>query len=76
MEPKVQARLAAATGALPAEAQACELEPLALGDACTRDGMALLPRLHLQRVPQARCGDHACVPYSRWTRDFLALAGE
>jgi len=76
LAPATQARLAGAGGALPAVAAACKLQPLATGDACVRGGMALLPRLALQRVPQARCGSARCVPYSRWTRDYLALLGE
>jgi putative spermidine/putrescine transport system substrate-binding protein len=76
LAPAAQARLADSVGALPAVATACKLEPLAGGDACARDGMALLPRLLPQRVPQARCGKARCVPYSRWTRDYLALLGE
>jgi hypothetical protein len=35
--------------------------------------MDLLSRLHPHTVPQARCGARRCVPYSRWTRDYLAL---
>ena len=76
LAPATQARLAAATGALPVDAGACKLEPLAGADACARDGMALLPRLQAQHVPQARCGKGACVPYSRWTRDYLAWMSE
>ena len=57
-------------------APACGLEPLAAADACMRDGMALLPQARFRRVPQARCGGkRACVPYSRWTRDYFALLG-
>jgi len=74
--PRAQARLAAAAGALPVLPAACALEPLASADACVRDGMALLPRLHPHVVPQADCGQRRCVPYSRWTRDYLALLGE
>lgn len=74
--PRAQARLAAAAGALPVLPAACRLEPLAVAGACARDGMALLPRLHPHVVPQARCGKRQCVPYSRWTRDYLALIGE
>src|SRR5204862_2490297 len=73
--PVAQARLAAAAGALPVDAAACALEPLAAAGACQRDGMPLLARLRLQTVPQARCGQARCVPYSRWTRDYLALVG-
>lgn len=76
LSPKAQAQLAAAAQALPLVAAACGLEPLAGADACRRDGMALLPRAQLARVPQARCGRGRCVPYSRWTRDYLALADE
>jgi putative spermidine/putrescine transport system substrate-binding protein len=77
LTPAVQARLAAAAGALPVDAAACALEPLAGAGACARDGMDLLPKLRLQSVPQAGCGRNGkCVPYSRWTRDYLALVGE
>jgi putative spermidine/putrescine transport system substrate-binding protein len=74
--PRAQAQLAARAGALPVRAAACTLEPLATPGACARDGMALLPQAHFWRVPQARCGKRACVPYSRWTRDYFALLGE
>ena len=73
LAPATQARLAAATGALPVDAGACRLEPLAAADACTRDGLALLPRLQPQHVPVAACGKSTCVPYSRWTNDYLEL---
>jgi putative spermidine/putrescine transport system substrate-binding protein len=76
LQPQAQSRLAAVTGALPVDAAACRLEPLAHGDACARDGLALLPRLQPQRVPEARCGNAACVPYSRWTQDYLSLVDE
>lgn len=76
LSPRAQAQLAGAAGALPLVPAACGLEPLATDDACHRDGMALLPRAQLARVPQARCGRGRCVPYSRWTRDYLALVGE
>lgn len=73
LSPQAQAQLAADAGALPAVAAACAIEPLAGENACARDGMALLPRLHLRKVPRARCGSRTCVPFSRWTRDYLAL---
>jgi putative spermidine/putrescine transport system substrate-binding protein len=76
LAPATQARLAANAGALPVDAAACGLEPLKGDDACARDGMALISKLHFQHVPQAKCGKGACVPYSRWTRDYLALVGE
>ena len=74
--PKAQALLAARTGALPVRVQACTLEPLAASGACARDGMELLAQARPWRVPQARCGGRACGPYSRWTRDYLALLPE
>ena len=76
LKPATQARISAASGMLPVDPAACRLEPLAGADACARDGMPLLPRLHPQHVPQAQCGEARCVPYSRWTRDYLALLGE
>jgi len=76
LQPQVQSRLAAGTGALPVDAAACGLEPLAHGDACARDGFALLPRLQPQRVPEASCGKGTCVPYSRWTQDYLSLVDQ
>jgi putative spermidine/putrescine transport system substrate-binding protein len=76
LKPASQARLAASAGALPVVAAACRLAPLSGADACARDGMALLPKLQFQHVPQASCGEGACVPYSRWTRDYLALVDE
>ncbi|MEO8160790.1 MAG: extracellular solute-binding protein [Arenimonas sp.] len=76
LTPPAQAVLAARAGALPVLPAACALPPLAGADACARDGMALLPRLQPWRLPQARCDGGRCVPYSRWTHDYLALASQ
>jgi putative spermidine/putrescine transport system substrate-binding protein len=76
LQPRAQALLAARAGALPVRREACALAPLADVHACDRDGMALIDGAHFQRVPQARCGARRCVPYSRWTHDYLALLGE
>jgi putative spermidine/putrescine transport system substrate-binding protein len=74
--PRAQALLAARAGALPVSPAACSQQPLAGADACVRDGMDLLPRLHPWRLPGSRCGRGRCVPYSRWTRDYLTLLGQ
>ena len=74
--PQAQALLAARAGMLPVQPAACRLEPLAAPRLCERDGMALMAQARFRRVPQARCGNRRCVPYSRWTRDYHALLGQ
>lgn len=74
--PRAQAVLAARAGMLPVQPAACALEPLAGPRLCERDGMGLMSQARFNRVPQARCGDRRCVPYSRWTRDYHALLGQ
>ena len=73
LSPGGQAMLAARVGALPARADACKMA--ALGEACALDRYDTLATAHFWQVPQARCGSRRCVPYSRWTRDYLALSG-
>jgi putative spermidine/putrescine transport system substrate-binding protein len=74
LDPRVQGAAAAWLGAVPANPAGCGVEPR-LGDTgCRANGAELLPRTRFWRTPQAACR-HAggCIPYSRWTADFLAL---
>ena len=76
LEPAPQAAAAAWLGAVPANAKACA-EPLLGPDACRAQGADLLPRARMRRPALAACTKAGgCVPYSRWTEDFLAVRGE
>ena len=76
LEPAPQAAAAAWLGAVPANTKACA-EPLLGADACRAQGADLLPRARMRRPALAACTKAGgCVPYSRWTEDFLAVRGE
>jgi putative spermidine/putrescine transport system substrate-binding protein len=76
LEPAPQAAAAAWLGAVPANAQACA-QPLLGEDACRAQGAGLLSRARFRRPALAACTKAGgCVPYSRWTEDFLAVRGE
>lgn len=73
--PKVQGDVAARFGSLPAVPAACKDNALLGADGCKNNGMDRFNQIRFWRTPTARCGKRDCVPYSRWTEDFLAIMG-
>jgi putative spermidine/putrescine transport system substrate-binding protein len=71
---KVQGDAAAWSGALPAVPAACQDNALLGPQGCQDRGGQQFDRSHFWRTPQARCASAGgCVPYSRWTQDYLAI---
>lgn len=73
LDPKVQGDVAASFGSVPAVPAACSDNPLLGVDGCSRNGLESFERIYFWRTPGLGCGKGKCVPYSRWTEDFLKL---
>jgi putative spermidine/putrescine transport system substrate-binding protein len=70
---QVQAELARRAGSLPVFREACDRPAAGAVDRCGRDGFEAMDRLYFRRTPGFGCGPRKCVPYSRWTDDYLEL---
>jgi putative spermidine/putrescine transport system substrate-binding protein len=76
INPKVQGDVASWFGSLPAVPVACENNALLGAEGCTTNGMGNFEKIYFWRTPEAKCSDAAgCVPYSRWTQDYIAIMG-
>lgn len=76
ISPKVQGDVASWFGSLPAVPKACENNALLGAEGCKTNGMDNFDKVHFWRTPEAKCSDAAgCVPYSRWTQDYIAIMG-
>ncbi len=75
LNPRVQGDVAAWSGSIPVVPAACKGNPLLGDDGCATNGRDSLGRIHFWKTPQARCGRGQCVPYSRWTMDYLTITG-
>jgi putative spermidine/putrescine transport system substrate-binding protein len=75
--PKVQGDVAAWFGSLPAVPAACENNALLGPDGCKNNGIDLFDKIHFWRTPEAACASqgNACVPYSKWATDYVAIQG-
>ena len=75
LSPKVQGDVAAWFGSVPAVPAACTGNVL-LGDTgCATNGFDKFDQIHFWRTPEASCAQGACVPYSRWATDYVAVMG-
>jgi putative spermidine/putrescine transport system substrate-binding protein len=74
LRPKVQADVAAWFGANPAVPAACKVGAL-VPDGCQKNGFDSFPRISFWRTPTAACKQGNCVPYSRWSADYVAIKG-
>ncbi len=76
VSPKVQGDVASWFGSLPAVPTACKDNALLGAEGCKTNGMDNFDKIHFWRTPEAKCTDAAgCVPYSRWTQDYIAIMG-
>jgi putative spermidine/putrescine transport system substrate-binding protein len=76
INPKVQGDVASWFGSLPSVPSACENNALLGAEGCKTNGMDNFEKIHFWRTPEAKCTDAAgCVPYSRWTQDYIAVMG-
>lgn len=76
LNPKVQGDLAAWFGSVPAVPAACENNELLGPGGCKTNGFENFDQIYFWRTPEATCAAHGeCVPYSRWTTDYVAIMG-
>ncbi len=76
ISPKVQGDVAAWFGSLPAVPSACDNNALLGAEGCKTNGMDNFDKIRFWRTPESKCSDAAgCVPYSRWTQDYIAIMG-
>lgn len=77
ISPKVQGDVASWFGSLPVVPAACNGNDLLGAEGCKNNGFENFDKIHFWRTPEAKCatqGD-ACVPYSRWATDYVAVMG-
>ena len=59
-----------------AHTEAALMQKWLLGPEGCKDNLVdSFDQIHFWRTPEAKCGDRECVPYSRWTEDYLKLIG-
>lgn len=77
INPKVQGDVASWFGSVPVVPAACNDNELLGAEGCKTNGIENFEKIHFWRTPEAKCatqGD-ACVPYSRWATDYVAIMG-
>jgi putative spermidine/putrescine transport system substrate-binding protein len=77
LEAKVQGDVAAWFGSVPAVPAACKGNAL-LGDGgCDTNGFANFDKIYFWRTPIGKCeAEGSCVPYSQWSKDYVAVQGK
>jgi putative spermidine/putrescine transport system substrate-binding protein len=77
ISPKVQGDVAAWFGSLPVVPQACDNNPLLGAEGCRNNGIDNFDKIRFWRTPEAACASQGdkCVPYSRWSTDYVAIMG-
>ena len=71
LDRKVQGDIAAWLGSVPVVPAACKDNVLLGVEGCAEHGGNEVDRVHFWRTPPARCAHGKCVPFSRWTQDYL-----
>jgi putative spermidine/putrescine transport system substrate-binding protein len=73
---KLQSALAEWFGANPVVPAACKEKAPGGTDFCGGNGHADFDKIHFWTTPTAKCKTQgSCVPYSRWTTDYIAIMG-
>lgn len=63
-------------GSNPAVPSACKAKAPGGSDFCTDNGFGRFTEIKFWKTPQTQCAQsEACVPYSRWTTDYIAIMG-
>ncbi|MET0658313.1 MAG: ABC transporter substrate-binding protein [Steroidobacteraceae bacterium] len=77
ISPKVQGDVAAWFGSVPVVPAACEGNELLGAGGCKNNGFDNFEKIHFWRTPEAKCATQGdkCVPYSRWSTDYVAIMG-
>jgi len=75
ISPKVQGDVAAWFGSNPAVPEACNNNELLGPTGCATNGFEDFTKIFFWRTPEAACEGGGCVPYSRWSTDYVAIMG-
>ena len=76
LNPNLQSGLAEWFGSNPAVPTACKTKAPGGSDFCTDNGFTRFTEIKFWRTPQGKCAlPEGCVPYSRWTSDYIAIMG-
>jgi putative spermidine/putrescine transport system substrate-binding protein len=76
LEAKVQGDVAAWFGSVPAVPAACKGNDLLTDTGCDTNGMSNFDKIKFWKTPIGKCtNESACVPYSRWASDYIAIVG-
>jgi putative spermidine/putrescine transport system substrate-binding protein len=76
ISPKVQGDVAAWFGSNPAVPAACKGNALLTDEGCKTNGFEDFDRVSFWRTPVAECAPaNNCVPYSKWSTDYVAIMG-
>ncbi|QSQ18909.1 ABC transporter substrate-binding protein [Pyxidicoccus parkwayensis] len=72
----LQASLAEWFGSNPVVPEACKTKAPGGTDFCKTNGFERFSQVHFWKTPVAKCATQGtCVPYSRWTQDYIAIMG-
>jgi putative spermidine/putrescine transport system substrate-binding protein len=75
LNPQLQIALAEWFGSVPVVPAACKVKPPHGSDACAINGFDRFAQVHFWRTPTGACKQGACVPYSKWVTDYVAIMG-
>lgn len=75
LRPEVQIALAEWFGSVPVVPAACKTKAPKGSDACAVNGFDRFAQVHFWRTPTGTCKQGACVPYSKWVSDYVAILG-
>ena len=75
LHPKVQGDLAAWFGSVPVVPAACDDNALLGPEGCRTNGIDNFDKIWFWRTPEAKCSQGECVPYNRWSTDYVAVMG-
>lgn len=74
---KLQGDLASWFGGVPAVPAACKGNELLTDEGCRTNGYDNFDKVWFWRTPTAKCEkEGACVPYSQWAKDYIAILGK
>ena len=64
-------------GSVPSVPAACKGNELLTDTGCTTNGFDNFEKIWFWRTPTAKCEkEGACVPYSQWAKDYIAILGK
>jgi putative spermidine/putrescine transport system substrate-binding protein len=76
LDPNLQSSLAEWFGSNPVVPAACKTKAPGGSDFCAGNGFDRFDRVAFWKTPVSKCATQGtCVPYSRWTTDYIAIMG-